>query len=138
MLSQRLADELMGMPLDEALPLARAFGHFLNLTGIAELHHRYGPAQQPAFSNSINWHAKCWTRFDTPASTAASAMLVCNTRRVRRARAEGTTANSFDGMFEHMISSGTDREELYRAVCSQVRRFKHSCHTTALVMVVMR
>ncbi|KAI8477117.1 MAG: phosphoenolpyruvate carboxylase-domain-containing protein [Monoraphidium minutum] len=40
MLSQRMADELMNMGLDEAMPLTRALGHYLNLTGIAELHHR--------------------------------------------------------------------------------------------------
>ncbi len=39
-LSQKLADELMAMDLDEALPLTRACGHYLNLTGIAELQHR--------------------------------------------------------------------------------------------------
>eukprot|EP00879_Flechtneria_rotunda_P031584 GHRR01034517.1.p1 GENE.GHRR01034517.1~~GHRR01034517.1.p1 ORF type:complete len:310 (+),score=62.63 GHRR01034517.1:705-1634(+) len=40
MLSQRMADELMNMSLDEAMPLTRALGHYLNLTSIAELHHR--------------------------------------------------------------------------------------------------
>lgn len=44
LLSQRMADELMNMSLDEAMPLARALGHYLNLTSIAELHHRYRPA----------------------------------------------------------------------------------------------
>lgn len=39
-LSQRMADELVNMQLDEALPLTRACGHYLNLTSIAELHHR--------------------------------------------------------------------------------------------------
>ena len=28
------------MPVDEALPVARAFSHFLNLANIAEQHHR--------------------------------------------------------------------------------------------------
>lgn len=45
MLSQRMADELMNMSLDEAIPLARALGHYLNLTSIAELHHRYTEVQ---------------------------------------------------------------------------------------------
>lgn len=31
-LSQRMADELMGMPLDEAVPLTRACGKFKSLT----------------------------------------------------------------------------------------------------------
>ncbi|BDA47382.1 probable phosphoenolpyruvate carboxylase [Coccomyxa sp. Obi] len=38
-LSERMADELMAMPLDEAVPLTRACGHYLNLTQIAETHH---------------------------------------------------------------------------------------------------
>eukprot|EP00798_Chlamydomonas_sp_ICE-L_P002907 gene2907-4965_t len=36
----RLAEELMSLPLDEALPLTRACGHYLNLTAIAELQDR--------------------------------------------------------------------------------------------------
>ncbi len=35
-----LADVLAGMPLDEALPVARAFAQFLHLANIAEQHHR--------------------------------------------------------------------------------------------------
>ena len=38
-----MATELMQMPLEEALPITRAFGHVLNLTGIAEIHHTYEP-----------------------------------------------------------------------------------------------
>ena len=36
----RLADLLGEMPIESALPLARAFGHFLHLANIAEQHHR--------------------------------------------------------------------------------------------------
>lgn len=39
-LSKQLEKELKGMDLDEAVPLARAFSHYLNLMGIAETHHR--------------------------------------------------------------------------------------------------
>jgi hypothetical protein len=39
-LAQRMAEELMRMPIDEALPLTRACSHYLNLTSIAETHHR--------------------------------------------------------------------------------------------------
>ncbi|WIA29268.1 hypothetical protein OEZ86_011776 [Tetradesmus obliquus] len=46
MLSQRMADELMNMSLDEAMPLTRALGHYLGLTSIAELHHRLRRARQ--------------------------------------------------------------------------------------------
>lgn len=35
-----LATELAAMPVNEALPIARAFAHFLNLANIAEQHHR--------------------------------------------------------------------------------------------------
>src|SRR6185295_12409577 len=35
-----LAVELASMPVAEALPVARAFAHFLNLANIAEQHHR--------------------------------------------------------------------------------------------------
>jgi phosphoenolpyruvate carboxylase len=35
-----LADELSRMPLDHALPVARAFAHFLHLANVAEQHHR--------------------------------------------------------------------------------------------------
>ena len=35
-----LADELSRMPVDDALPVVRAFAHFLHLANIAEQHHR--------------------------------------------------------------------------------------------------
>jgi phosphoenolpyruvate carboxylase len=37
---ETLARELSQLPVDSALPLARAFAHFLNLANIAEQHHR--------------------------------------------------------------------------------------------------
>lgn len=40
MLEKQLASELSKMTLEEALSLARAFSHSLNLMGIAETHHR--------------------------------------------------------------------------------------------------
>src|SRR5437764_1770975 len=36
----RLADLLRGLPLASAVPVARAFAHFLTLANIAEQHHR--------------------------------------------------------------------------------------------------
>lgn len=40
-LEKQLALEMSKMTLEEALTLARAFSHYLNLMGIAETHHRY-------------------------------------------------------------------------------------------------
>lgn len=40
MLSQRMHHELVNMSLQESLAVARACGHHLNLTGIAEMHHK--------------------------------------------------------------------------------------------------
>ena len=37
---RHLADDLAGLPVESALPVARAFAHFLNLANIAEQHHR--------------------------------------------------------------------------------------------------
>ena len=39
-LTKQLEQEISNMTLEEAVPLARAFSHYLNLTGIAETHHR--------------------------------------------------------------------------------------------------
>ena len=39
-LENKLASDISEMTLDEALTLARAFSHHLNLMGIAETHHR--------------------------------------------------------------------------------------------------
>jgi phosphoenolpyruvate carboxylase len=36
----RLSEELASMPVEQAVPVARAFGHFLTLANIAEQHHR--------------------------------------------------------------------------------------------------
>lgn len=40
MLEKQLASEMSKMSLEEALTVARAFSHYLNLMGIAETHHR--------------------------------------------------------------------------------------------------
>ncbi|KAI3976841.1 hypothetical protein MKX01_008699 [Papaver californicum] len=42
LLEKQLVSEISYMTLDEALTLARAFSHYLNLMGIAETHHRGG------------------------------------------------------------------------------------------------
>lgn len=40
LLEKQLASELSKMSLEDALTIARAFSHYLNLMGIAETHHR--------------------------------------------------------------------------------------------------
>ncbi|PKA55132.1 Phosphoenolpyruvate carboxylase 4 [Apostasia shenzhenica] len=49
LLEKQLASDISKMTLEEALSLARAFSHFLNLMGIAETHHRAGdnPTESP-------------------------------------------------------------------------------------------
>ncbi|KAL4574581.1 hypothetical protein LXL04_021415 [Taraxacum kok-saghyz] len=47
-LEKQLANELSKMTLEEALKLARALSHFLNLMGIAETHHRTRKAKNVA------------------------------------------------------------------------------------------
>lgn len=41
LLEKQIALEISKLTLEEALTLARAFSHHLNLMGIAETHHRY-------------------------------------------------------------------------------------------------
>ncbi|XP_047972485.1 phosphoenolpyruvate carboxylase 4 isoform X2 [Salvia hispanica] len=48
LLEKQLSAELSKMTLEEALSLARAFSHYLNLTGIAETHHRVTKARGSA------------------------------------------------------------------------------------------
>ena len=54
LLEKQLASEISKMTLEEALTLARAFSHYLNLMGIAETHHRYVQVSD----NFWNW--ACW------------------------------------------------------------------------------
>ena len=57
-LEKRMAAELMGMPLEDALPITRACGHYLNLTGIAEIHHRRAAVTLLAYTRSSEDHDK--------------------------------------------------------------------------------
>lgn len=53
-LSKKMQDELRQMPLEEALPMARAFGHYLNLTGIAETHHSVRQLRESSGNDSYH------------------------------------------------------------------------------------
>nr|ACT54615.1 phosphoenolpyruvate carboxylase [Brassica napus] len=55
LLETQLTSEISNMSLEEALTLARAFSHFLNLMGIAETHHRVRRVRNlPQLSRSCN------------------------------------------------------------------------------------
>lgn len=54
LLEKLLSEEISKMTLEEALALARAFSHYLNLMGIAETHHRVRKAR-----NDINLSKSC-------------------------------------------------------------------------------
>jgi phosphoenolpyruvate carboxylase len=58
--SRRAFDELAGelgeMPVDAALPIARAFAHFLNLANVAEQHHRV--RRRRAYQRNPHAHAQ--------------------------------------------------------------------------------
>ncbi|ESQ34247.1 hypothetical protein EUTSA_v10006672mg [Eutrema salsugineum] len=55
LLEKQLTSEIANMSLEEALTLARAFSHFLNLMGIAETHHRVRRVRNlPQLSRSCN------------------------------------------------------------------------------------
>src|SRR5919198_968983 len=51
-----LAGELGAMPVDAALPVARAFAHFLNLANVAEQHHRV--RRRRAYQRNPHAHAQ--------------------------------------------------------------------------------
>ncbi|KAJ0257819.1 hypothetical protein HA466_0086210 [Hirschfeldia incana] len=54
-LESQLTSEISNMSLEEAMTLARAFSHFLNLMGIAETHHRVRRVRNlPQLSRSCN------------------------------------------------------------------------------------
>jgi phosphoenolpyruvate carboxylase len=73
---QALATELEQLPVDAAIPLARAFTHFLNLANVAEQHHRIrrrraylrDPASPPQRGSSQETFARLVARGISPAA----------------------------------------------------------------------
>lgn len=64
LLARRMADELVSLSLEEALPLTRALGHYLGLTSIAELHHKYAKLLLQRFTHepwSLSQCTIAWT-----------------------------------------------------------------------------
>jgi len=83
---RELADELSRMAVDDALPIARAFAHFLHLANIAEQHHRVrrrraylrDPASAPQRGSCADGFARLLAAGITPDQlyTAVSALQV--------------------------------------------------------------
>ena len=139
-LAQNMADELMSMPLDEAIPLTRACGasraswdsqalqergcstlsgtdvwpcgagHYLNLTQIAETHHRYSSASRHLLGCVIGERGL--------ANHGRLREVACCS--VRTSRVEGAATKTFDEVFGHLIAHGMTPDDLYDAVCKQV------------------
>src|SRR4029453_2903378 len=73
---QALATELEQLPVDAAIPLARAFTHFLNLANVAEQHHRIrrrrahlrDPGSPPQRGSSEETFARLVSRGMSPAA----------------------------------------------------------------------
>ncbi|CAA2974554.1 phosphoenolpyruvate carboxylase 4 [Olea europaea subsp. europaea] len=74
LLEKQLATELSKMSLEEALSLARAFSHYLNLMGIAETHHRVTKARSAA-----KWSKSCDDTFNQLVQSGVSPDELYNT-----------------------------------------------------------
>jgi hypothetical protein len=103
-----MADELMNMPLEEATPLTRALGHYLNLTSIAELHHRWGAGSswwgEGRAGGSRRCRARQWAcskarQQQQGLSGGATPLPAPPHARVRRARTLGKNPKSCDETF---------------------------------------
>jgi hypothetical protein len=145
-----MADELMNMSLDEAIPLARALGHYLNLTSIAELHHRRGArvcvvAQRRVCQHTRSTHtlrllvvaAGCTCRHDVGMRACAHPRCPPPSPpppthpRVRRARSEGKNPKSCEEVFERLITEGVEPDDLYHEVTHQVRSMRGGMQRSA-------
>src|SRR5262249_9045752 len=59
----RLADRLRDLPLESAVPIARAFSHFLALANIAEQHHRVRRRREYARAGRMPQPGSCEEAF---------------------------------------------------------------------------
>eukprot|EP01018_Ginkgo_biloba_P007749 Gb_09680 [translate_table: standard] len=151
LLEKKLAQELSSMTLEEAVSLARAFSHYLNLMGIAETHHRL-PSYRlcldlpgsgfclvvlSGFTNR-KWVGYSFFQFlvASPVSMEyinfAQYYTVSNAMGVRRTRNTVHLSKSCDDIFNKMIQSGTPPEELYNAVCNQEVEIVLTAHPTQI------
>ncbi|CAD6239291.1 unnamed protein product [Miscanthus lutarioriparius] len=130
---RQLEAELTAMSLDDALCLARAFSHYLNLMGIAETHHRV--SYRPRRDSRTICRFRC-------CSTLTMRFYVSNTflesksfrtyDGVRKARNIEQLSKSCDDIFNKLIQSGVPSEQLYDTVCKQEVEIVLTAHPTQI------
>ena len=146
--------EVRELPLEEKVPIIRAFSHYLQLTSIAETHHRYIYRHPTHVANSaslflLQLHAYASTLACVEACISSSAYLSmrppyntcmpllaaaigctdargCGTglHRVRNGRTK-KQSKSCDEVFGYLLATGVEPEDLYNAVVNQQVR---QCH----------
>jgi phosphoenolpyruvate carboxylase len=131
LLATQLADELMGLDIDEAVPLTRACGHYLNLTGIAELQHRCVRASVQLRPTTPLPHARLPAR--APRAAGSTRLRPPRppppTCRLRRNRIH-QSSKSCDVVFGRLISEGMAPEDLYTSITNQAVEIVLTAHPT--------
>ena len=130
--------ELTALPINESVPITRAFSQFLMLTAQAETHHRSVEAHAAHLKPSLklaacNFHVRrvlqlhrrtqTISTYQILQSPGAMSALMHAVRgcSVRTSRIEGVTAKTCDEVFATLISQGISPEDLHKAVCKQAR-----------------
>ena len=116
------------MSLEEALTLARAFSHFLNLMGIAETHHRLAIVDMRMWKRTKMFLSryqkmKCvdtWRSFVCLKDCFYLLGKMFLVFRVRRVRNLPQLSRSCNDVFSNLLQSGVSPDELYDTVCKQV------------------
>lgn len=128
LLETQLTSEISNMSLEEALTLARAFSHFLNLMGIAETHHRLTIVDK----HMLKRMKMFLSRYQKMKVCGYLEKFVClkdcfyhlskmfPVFRVRRVRNLPQLSRSCNDVFSNLLQSGVSPDELYDTVCKQV------------------
>ena len=142
-LAQNMADELMSMPLDEAIPLTRACGAFfisLDTRTLQEilcstfsgtdiqlwrraLSQPHTDCRDPSQVRQLIMaylHRVTCRNQDSERKGKSQTTAWCS---VRTSRIEGAATKTFDEVFGHLIAHGMTPDDLYDAVCKQVSNF---------------
>ncbi|KAL0705224.1 hypothetical protein Bca4012_071649 [Brassica carinata] len=127
LLETQLTSEISNMSLEEALTLARAFSHFLNLMGIAETHHRLTIVDK----HMLKRMKMFLSRYQKMKVCGYLEKFVClkdcfyhlskmfPVFRVRRLRNLPQLSRSCNDVFSNLLQSGVSPDELYDTVCKQ-------------------